>query len=400
MKRSLPLTLILSAILVAVAGVSVRHITADQTPSSDVGRSRVKGQGVGKKYVERLDPFLAKAMGEDNIPGLAIGIVEDGQLVYSRGFGVMRLGDPSHPVTQETLFHMASITKPFVATALMQLVEQGKVDLDGPVTRYVPYFQLADARYKTITVRQMVTHTSGMPDVDNYYWDKPEYDDGALERYVRSLKDKLLRWEPGTKFAYSNMAFEVLGDLVAKVSGISFENYVQANILRPLNMRSSTLLLKEANESLVAAGHTKDSGGQLKAIAHYPYNRAHTPSSNLESNVVDMARWIMANLDRRQLDGRTILKKSTHELMWTPAADVGGGRAHVGISWFLEERNGESFVTHGGGDDGFLTYLILVPNRKIGIVMMTNCDRVKLKPIYSAALETALGWDQNVKSGL
>src|SRR5262249_50430053 len=173
MKTTLPLALALAAILAAVAVVPAVHIAADQEPSSSVGRSSPNGQGASKRYAERLDPFLAKAMGEENIPGLAIGIVEDGQLVYSRGFGVMRVGDPSHPVTQETLFHMASITKPFVATALMQLVEQGKVDLDGPVTRYVPYFQLADARYKTITVRQMVTHTSGMPDVDNYYWDKP-----------------------------------------------------------------------------------------------------------------------------------------------------------------------------------------------------------------------------------
>jgi CubicO group peptidase (beta-lactamase class C family) len=134
-----------------------------------------------------------------------------------------------------------------------------------------------------------------MPDVENYYWDKPEYDDGALERYVRSLKDQVLRWEPGSKFAYSNMAFEVLGDLVAKVSGTSFENYVQTGILNPLEMKSSTLLLKEADPSKVAAGHTKTIDGQVKTIAHYPYNRAHTPSSNLESNVVDMARWIMAD---------------------------------------------------------------------------------------------------------
>jgi CubicO group peptidase (beta-lactamase class C family) len=92
---------------------------------------------------------------------------------------------------------MASITKPFVATALMQLVEQGKVHLDDPVVKYLPCFALKDRRYKEITVRQMATHTSGMPDVRNYFWDKPEYDDGALERYVRSLGDKTLRFAPG-----------------------------------------------------------------------------------------------------------------------------------------------------------------------------------------------------------
>jgi CubicO group peptidase (beta-lactamase class C family) len=199
------------------------------------------------RYAEKLEPILEKIVREGKIPGLAVGIVEDGELVYARGFGVMKLGDPTTPVTAQTLFHMASITKPFVATAVMQLVGQGKVDPDARVTRYLPYFRLKDTRFESITVRQMLTHTSGMPDVTDYRWDKPEYDDGALERYVRSLSAEELRWQPGSKFAYSNMAYEVLGDLVAKVSGKSFEDYVEENILESLGMRSSTLLLKQAD---------------------------------------------------------------------------------------------------------------------------------------------------------
>ena len=185
------------------------------------------------RYIERLEPFIQKTMQEAKVPGLAVGIVEAGRPVYVRGFGVMDARDPARPVTAETLFHMASVTKPFVATSVMQLAEQGRVELDAPMTRYLPYFQLKDSRYRAITVRLMLTHTSGMPDVEDYLWDKPEFDDGALERYVRSLQDKSLRWEPGRKFAYSNMAYEVLGDLVAKVSGMSFEDYVTKNILKP-----------------------------------------------------------------------------------------------------------------------------------------------------------------------
>src|SRR5215468_8523322 len=176
--------------------------------------------------------LLRCAIGRSNcFPGSAIGIVKDGRLVYSGGFGVLRVGDPNPPVTAETLFHMASITKPFVATAIMQLVEQGKVHLDDLVIKHLPYFRLKDPRYKEITVRQMVTHTSGMPDVSNYHWDQPEYDDGALERYVRSLDDKTLLWAPGKEFRYSNMAFEVLGDLVGKVSGKIIDDYVDENLL-------------------------------------------------------------------------------------------------------------------------------------------------------------------------
>jgi CubicO group peptidase (beta-lactamase class C family) len=122
------------------------------------------------------------------------------------------------------------------------------------VIEHLPYFLLKDARYKEITVRQKVMHTSGVPDVTNYHWDKPEYDYGALERDVRSLHDKTLRWAPGKEFRYSNMAFEVLGDVVAKASGKSFEDFVEKNILKPVGMKSSTLLYRKADPGKLATG--------------------------------------------------------------------------------------------------------------------------------------------------
>src|SRR5262249_38673623 len=130
------------------------------------------------------------------------------------------------------------------------------------------------------------------------------------ERYVRGLDDKTLRWAPGKEFRYSKMAFEVLGDLVAKVSGKSFEDYVEANIQNPVRMKSSTLLYKQADQAKLATGYTS-AKGEVVSVAHYPYNRAHTPSSNLHSNVADMARWIMVNLQRGELGGRRILQNAT-----------------------------------------------------------------------------------------
>jgi CubicO group peptidase (beta-lactamase class C family) len=347
------------------------------------------------RYVERLEPFIRKTMSEAKVPGLAIGIVEAGKPVYVRGFGLMDARDPGRPVTAETLFHMASITKPFVATSVMQLAEQGKVDLDAPITRYVPYFRLKDPRCRSITVRQMLTHTSGMPDVEDYLWDKPEFDDGALERYVRSLQDKVLRWDPGTKFAYSNMAYEVLGDLVGKVSGTSFENHVSENILKPAGMTSSTLLFKEAAPARLAAGHTRGKDGAVVPVAHYPYNRSHTPSSNLHSNATDMVRWMLVNLNHGELDGRRILKDSTYDLMWKPgeaSRDVRAGIS-VGISWFLRSHNGQQVVMHGGSDDGFLTVVTLLPARKTGVVVLVNSDRAPITAIERKALLVALGED-------
>lgn len=351
-----------------------------------VAAAVIHAQPASDRYKQQLEPQLQQMVREQNIPGLALGVIENGRLAYAGGFGVMKIGEPQ-PITPETLFHMASITKPFVATSVMQLWEQGKVDLDAPVTRYVPYFRLHDSRYSQITVRQMLSHISGMPDVEDYGWDQPEYDDGALERYVRSLGGQDLRWDPGTKFAYSNMAFEVLGDLVAKVSGVSFEDYVDAHILKPLGMRTSTLLVKEADPAKLAAGHHRVDGS-LRVVKNYPYNRPHTPSSDLHSNIVDMARWAMANMNRGELDGQRILKASTYDVMWKPV-QLGTGTSPVGISWFIGQIDGRKTISHSGGDDGFRTKLLMFPDQKVAIVFMTNCEHAQLAAIQAGALKAA-----------
>lgn len=344
-------------------------------------------QASQQTIAQRFDLLIEQGLKEDPMPGVAIGIVQHGKLVYSRGFGIQKLGSPDQAITPQTLFHMASITKTFVATGVMQLWEQGKVDLDAPVTNYVPYFRIDDPRYTRITVRQMLSHSSGMPDVEDYEWNKPQNDDGALERYVRSLSSMKLKllFDPGTGFSYSNMAYEVLGDLIAKVSGKSFEDYVEANILRPLGMNTSALLLSQADPKLLAQGYTRPRGGDyasLKQVAAYPFNRMHSPSSDLMSNVVDMSRWALVNLNHGELDGKRILKRETHDLMWKPAVQVERCRrartdceklpAYVGISWFIQNKDGHTVYAHSGGDDGFITNLLLVPDADLAMVWMFN----------------------------
>lgn len=342
--------------------------------------------------IARLEAVVNEAMQKQKIPGLAIGVVKDGRVVLARGFGVMDLTKPDRPVTAETLFHMASITKPFVATALMQLVEQGKISLDDPVVRHLPYFKLKDPRFKDITIRQMATHTSGMPDVSSYNWDKPEYDDGALERFVRSLDNKNLLWAPGLEFRYSNMAFEVLGDVVAKASGRSFEDFVEESILNPVGMKSSTLLYKKVDPLKLAAGFTRKKD-EVQPIAHYPYHRRHTPSSNLHSNVADMLRWMLVNVHRGELDGRRILKSSTYDTLWKHEAPVTGRPWDVGISWFLADSKGAEIVMHNGSDDGFTTHLSFAPSLKSGVVMMANADHMSsIKAIWEAAMDRPAPW--------
>ena len=350
------------------------------------------GQTNPDRYHQKLQPVLEALVKTQSLPGFAIAVVEDGKVAYAAGFGVLNINAPEQHVTPRTLFHMASITKTFVGTAVMQLVEQGKIDLDAPVAAYLPYFRIADERYKTITIRQMAGHISGMPDVDGYEWDKPQYDAGALERYVRSLTGAKLVFAPGEKFRYSNMAFEILGDVVAKASGERFDDYVQAHILQPLGMRDSTLLLRQAGPKMLAWGHELDESGDVFVSKVYPYNRMHSPSSNMHSNALDMARYAMANLNRGELDGVRILRPSTYDVLWKPAAEFNGKPSPAGVSWFVGEHRGNQMVLHEGGDPGFRTALALLPERKIAVVWMMNADWLPdAGLVTNAALDAALG---------
>jgi len=277
-------------------------------------------------------------------------------------------------ITPRTLFHMASITKPFVATSIVQLFEQEKLSLDDRIVEHLPYFKMKDERYATLTIRQFLSHASGMPDVEDYHWDEPEYDEGALERYVRSLTDRELLFEPGEMFAYSNLAFEVLGDLIAKVSGQSFADYVKEHILLPLGMNDSSILIRDVDPALLASGHVLE-GGKVIVTEHYAYNRRHGPSSCLYSNVIDMSRWAIANMNRGELEGRRILDASSYELLWAPAVEVGvrdGKPAYVGLSWFLSEHAGFQEVYHGGRDIGYQTYLVMVPDAGVAVIVLSN----------------------------
>ena len=323
------------------------------------------------------------------VPGLAVGVWRGESLVFATGLGVTSLTGGA-PVTERTLFHMASVTKPFVATAIMQLVEQGRVGLDQPVTAYLPYFRMKDKRARTITIRQLLGHLAGMPDVTDYRWNHPEYDDGSLERYVRGLSDSTLIAAPGAVWQYSNIGFEVLADVIAKVSGQPFETYVQQHILTPLRMSKSTLLMTDIDSTLMAWGHSRDSAGRYRRNVDYPYNRRHAASSTLHSNVDDMLRWARANLRRGELDGARILEAPSYDEMWKPGRDLMatlGARAKqagvampydslaVGLSWLLATKRGRHLVMHSGGDEGFRTDLLLAPDEGIGIVVLVNGDR-------------------------
>ena len=342
--------------------------------------------GCSQDLSGQIDTYLAGQVRTHKIPGLTAAVVRGGNVIYSGAFGVRQIGK-GEILTPRHVFHFASVSKTLVATAIMQLVEKGKLRLDDSPAKFCPYFRLADHRYRRITIRQMLNHTSGMPDVVTYEWDNPQLDKKALERYVREMATKRLLWAPGHGWQYSNMAFDVLGDVIAKVSGASFEEYAKLNILEPLGMVQSSFNYFEIDRALRTTGHV---GNPAIVSAVYPYNRRHAPSSTLNSSVTQMTRWIVANLNRGALDGHRILDTASYDLLWTPSTKMSPEDLQVGLGWFLSSYDGHRIVFHDGGDTGFRSFLLLLPDDGIGIVLASNWEETDTGALARGILDLVL----------
>ena len=188
-----------------------------------------------------LWPFVERVVETWALPGVAISLTYDGTEVAAHGFGV-RSRVTGEPVTADTLFHCASVSKTFVATAVLQLVESGVLDLDTGLVAYLPDLPWADPRAGRITIRHLLSHQSGLGDVTDYGWHRPQVDDEALSRFATAVAGWRLEHDPGEAFAYSNTAYELLGHLVAVTSGQAFEPRLRTHVLDPLGMATSTFL--------------------------------------------------------------------------------------------------------------------------------------------------------------
>ncbi|MEL6835423.1 MAG: serine hydrolase [Bacteroidota bacterium] len=337
------------------------------------------------------------------VPGFAVGILVDGEVYYTAGVGVQGL-DSQVPMSTSSLFHMASVSKPFVATAIMQLAEAGKVKLEDKVIDHLPYFKMADDNYRNITILQVLNHTSGIPDVEDYEWGSPEIDDGAAERYVRSFADSPLDFEPGTDNSYSNASFDIMADLIAKVSGMTFEDYMTKHIFEPAGMKNSTFFKPEVPAELATQPHGLDDQLQMAVLDVYPYNRIHAPSSTLHSNVDDMLRWAMLYLNRGKIDGKQVFSEETYTALTTRTWEYNETNA-VCLSWFTSEVEGETLYYHGGGDDGYRTFFGFFPELKAAVVVMGNNNSFQSTPATgffarNFILNTPRQWKKHIQFDL
>jgi CubicO group peptidase (beta-lactamase class C family) len=277
-------------------------------------------------------------------------------------------------VTPQTPFVIGSTAKSFTALAIMQLVEEGKVELGAPVRRYIPWFTLADEEASSrITVRHLLNQTSGLPtEIGTVYLLREDLSPEALEREVRALKNMKLERPPGSSFEYNNMNYSVLGLIVQEVSGEPYERYIEEHIFSPLKMENSFADYLEAKENGLAQGHRYWFG--IPRPAEMFYNRGATPSGYLSSSAEDMAHYLIAQLNGGTYDGARVLSPEGVDEMHRGAvrANIMGEKIRYGMGWGIRELNGVKTISHSGTTLAFQANMILVPEGEWGVMVLQS----------------------------
>ncbi len=340
-----------------------------------------------------LDGVLDEIVSAWEIPGLSVGIVREDKTEYTRCFGVRSLVTGA-PVDRDTVFCAASVSKCFVATAAMQLAERGRLDPDAPVLLYLPDFSMDDDRFRQISIRHLLCHMSGLPDMDEeeygLFLAVPENDPDALGRYVSGLSGKRLAAAPGERFSYSNIGYNLLGHVIACVSGMPFEDHMRDYLLLPSGMSGSTFRFPEADQDRLALPHIRTPA--LAVRPSYPYHRADAPASFLHTTLPDMLSWCRACMDGGPGDDR-ILSGAGFRRMWTPAAEWGFPPLYesMGLGWTLGHYRGEATVSHGGMGLGWAAFLTLLPDKRSAAVLLCNAETPARSRIIRTLLDVILG---------
>jgi len=280
--------------------------------------------------------YVKSEMERQHIPGLALLVTRDGKIVRSEGFGLANV-ELQVPVKPETIFQSGSVGKQFTATAVMMLVEAGKIGLNDPLNKYFP---AAPPSWKNVTVRELLSHTGGFGDYPKNFNFRKDWTEPQLLKLVESIP---LAYPPGTKWEYSNLGYLTLGILIHRVSGEFYGDFLQQRIFQPLGMQA-TRIISEADIIPNRAAGYRLVKGELKNQEWVAPAMNTTADGSLYFSIVDLSKW-----DAALYEGK-LLKRSSFDLMWTPVKLKNGqpNKAGYGFGWFIEQRNGHRCIHHDG----------------------------------------------------
>jgi CubicO group peptidase (beta-lactamase class C family) len=308
---------------------------------------------------DRIDTFVQEEMARQKVPGVAVAIVHRGSVVKAQGYGMANL-EHEVPVTPTTIFQSGSLGKQFTATAVMLQVEDGKLALDDPVTKFFPE---APDTWRAITIRHLLTHTSGIPDYTSGQVDyRKDYNDADLARLAFQLP---LEFPPGSRWNYSNTGYVLLGLTVRKVSGSFYGDVLAARVFQPLGMTTARVI-NEADIIPERAGGYRLMGDQVKNQTWVSPSLNTTADGSLYFSLQDLLAWDAG------VRARAILKPESWDLVLQPVRLASGKTFPYGFGWFLDERNGQPLRQHGGAWQGFKTQYSFFAGDDLSIIVLAN----------------------------
>lgn len=322
-----------------------------------------------------MEQWLLSQVAFRSIPGLSIGIVYDQELVYARGFGYSNLEDSILTSTQ-TIYRIASLTKIFTATAIMQLRDQEKLRLDDPVEQYLPWFRIK-SRFPDqpkVTIRQLLTHTSGLPREAAFpYWTDNKFP--SRTEMIKGLERQEMTFSPEDRIKYSNLGFAIAGEIVAEVAGMPFSEYVEKNILLPLGMKSTTVYFQDSQSKRLAMGYSRKLEDGTRKIMPFTNARAIVASANMSSTIEDLAKFASLQFRESQIVfGDQILKGSTIKEMRRIQWLNPDWKSGYGLGFSTWRENDRTVVGHSGWVGGYRSQLSFLPDEKLAVIVLTNSD--------------------------
>lgn len=339
-----------------------------------------------------LDAWLPRKIQFEKIPGLSVGLTHRGKLIYENGFGLADVAQKK-PVVPETAYRIASISKIFTAVAVLQLAEQGKINLDDPAEKYLPWFKVKNSKgdSKHITVRQLLSHTAGVfRDGITAHWTNDKFP--TLAELKKSVSDKTIVFENLTRFKYSNFGYALLGEIIHQVSGVSYGEYVTKNIIERLGLKNTFPDFAEGISGGLARGYAQalpDKKERIisKSIATHAYASA----TGFISNVFDLAKCLsiisLHSKDKHYLLNRESKKEMVREYVQTDA----DGKEHYGLGLEICRIVGQKIVGHGGGFFGYTANIALDTANDIGVIILSNATSDSIETLSNSIFEIIYG---------
>jgi len=314
--------------------------------------------------VSVLEASARQELGATGTPGAAIGIVQNGRLVYAKGFGTSNI-ETGAPVTSETLFRLGSTTKMLTAAAVATFAAEGKLDFGDAVGKHI---QGLDPAIAALTVNQILSHTAGLKDeaVMN-----GRHDDSALGEEIKAWTPDWLFTKPGAIYSYANPGYWLAGYVAESMGGKPYADVMEECVFGPVGMASSTLRPTMAMTRALSQGHDKVDN-KMVVLRPAPDNEANWPAGSVFSNLTDLSRWVIVMMNDGNVDGKQVLSPKVVQALTTPRTDIPGQNAKYGYGLNLEERGGVRVWSHGGSRAGYGSFVGMLPGRQTAVIVLCN----------------------------